>query len=839
MSISYDHKKIEKKWQEYWGKNANFKTEEDTSKEKYYVLEMFLYPSGNIHMGHVRNYSIGDVVARFKKAQGYNILHPMGWDAFGLPAENAAIQNNVHPSLWTKENIANMRTQLMSLGFSYDWDREITTCDPDYYKHEQKMFIDFVDKGIAYQKESTVNWDPVDCTVLANEQVVDGKGWRSGAKIERKKLKQWFLKITDYAEELLEELDDLPNWPEKVLTMQRNWIGKSQGAIITFNVDGMSEKIEVYSTRPDTIFGISFIGISYDHDFVSKVVANGKEEFLQECKKTSLSEDEIEKMEKKGFFIGYYVNHPLDSNIKIPIYITNFVLSDYGTGAIFGCPGHDVRDYEFAKKYKLPIIQVIDQGDGSEVELPYLDAGKMMNSQFLDGIASEEAKQVVINQLKEKRLGIEKTNYRLRDWGVSRQRYWGCPIPIIYCKKCGVLSVPENNLPVLLPEDVEFDKPGNPLERHPTWKYTKCHKCGDEAIRETDTFDTFFESSWYFARFCSPTSKSAFDKEKTSVWLPVDQYIGGIEHAVMHLLYARFFTKALKRCGYLEITEPFNALLNQGMVCHKTYKDSKGEWISPDNVEKRGGRIYLRGGEELVVIGKTEKMSKSKKNTISPAPIVEKYGADTVRLFVLSDTPPDKDLEWSAEGIEGAYRYLSRLNKAISIFLNEKCVKNEEKSIDDDFALKHLNKTIDKVTQGIENLHMNTSIAAIRELTNTLNFKISSKVKIDVINTILRLLNPFAPHITEELWQKIGNTTVLARQSWPIANSKFLLDDKKTIAVQVNGRVRGTINLPADSKKDFVTSASKNIENVQKFLTGKAIIKVIYVEGKIINFVVS
>lgn len=840
-ATNYQHSIIEKKWQDYWTNKELFKADESLNKPKYYILEMFPYPSGRIHMGHLRNYALGDVAARFKRAEGYNVLHPMGWDAFGLPAENAAIQNKIHPATWTLQNIQAMKDQLKPLGFSYDWDREIATCFPNYYKHEQELFIDLYNAGLAYQKESTVNWDPVDCTVLANEQVIDGKGWRSGAHVERKYLKQWFFKITAFKDELLEDLKKLIHWPENVRIMQNNWIGKSNGAKILFSISGTDETIEVFTTRPDTIYGAAFIAIAYNHPVVKMINPSSQlNSFLEDCKKSSLAEENIEKNEKKGFNTGLYVLHPLDRNVLLPIYIANFVLMDYATGAIFGCPAHDKRDFEFAKKYSLPIKQVVKAIDNRQhnIELePYLGDGVLINSEFLNNLTTKEAKEVIIKQLEVMKIGKEQINYRLKDWGVSRQRYWGCPIPIIHCPKCSIVPVPKDQLPVILPEDITFDQQGNPLDYHPTWKYVKCPNCFSDSIRETDTFDTFVESSWYFARFCSPNAAEPIDKEKCAYWLPVDQYIGGIEHAVMHLLYARFFTKALARFNYFNIVEPFNALLTQGMINHETYKDTNGNWLYPDEVKKYKSKFYQISTGAEISVGRIEKMSKSKKNVIDASNIISTYGADTIRLFLLSDSPPDRDLEWSDDGIDAAYRFILRLYNIV----NEISVTQENKNqnINNDLSIEKLmHRTIYSVTDDLKQFHFNKAIARIRELTNTLsNRDISYKIKKQTIITILQLFNPIIPHITEECWQMLGFTKSLAESAWPSYNAKFLTDDTITIAVQLNGKIKTTVDICLDSSQSIVEDKVRNLANIKNIINNKVIKKIIFVPNKIINIV--
>ncbi|MDJ1257070.1 MAG: leucine--tRNA ligase [Candidatus Midichloria sp.] len=832
----YNHKKIEQKWQKIWSEKKIFEAQIDRSKPKKYILEMLPYPSGRIHMGHLRNYTIGDVIARIQKSLGFNVLHPLGWDAFGLPAENAAMQNKVAPKQWTMENIASMKNQLLPMGFSYDWNREIATCLPDYYKHEQKFFIDFYNQGFAYQKEGIVNWDPIDQTVLANEQVIDGRGWRSGAIVERKKLKQWFLKITDFAEDLLSGLEQLKGWPEKVRLMQTNWINKSEGAEVDFKTDTGS-KIRIFTTRPETLFGATFIGVAFDHPLIENMDKTPELSlFLEECKKISVSEDALEKAEKLGLDTGIKAIHPFDAAIKLPIFITNFVLSDYGTGAIFGCPAHDSRDHEFAVKYNLPIRQVVKPLEDIEVDImqaPFVDDGTMLNSDFLNDLSIAEAKKVIIKSLENSKIGVGKTTYRLREWGISRQRYWGCPIPIIYCNNCGTLPVPEKDLPVVLPEDVQFDKLGNPLDHHPTWKFVTCPQCGKDALRETDTFDTFFESSWYFLRYCSLNPSSPFEKDEVDYWGPVDQYIGGIEHAVMHLLYARFFTRALKKLGYLNIDEPFTNLLTQGMINHETYKDQNNNWLYPEEVLKTQSGTIERANGAPVTVGRIEKMSKSKKNVVEPDRILDKYGADTIRLFVLSDSPPEKDLEWTEAGVEGCNKYLQRVAKLAFDVLDE-----NKSGKDDKVVLSLIHKTIQSVSTDFENFHFNKAIARLRELTNALySNNISSTIKKEGVKILTRLLNPIAPHLTEELWSTLGCDTMLASYPWPAPDLSLIKEDTVTIAIQTNGKLRSTIEVPKDTPQKEVERLSLELQNIKNFLNDKNIKKVIYIPNKIINIV--
>ena len=829
----YNHKDIEKKWQNYWHNNQFYSATIDKNKPKYYVLEMLPYPSGKLHMGHVRNYTIGDAFARFKRAKGFSVLHPMGWDAFGLPAENAAIENKTHPANWTIENITHMQEGLKSIGFSYDWNREITTCFADYYKHEQEIFLDFFENGIAYQKESFVNWDPVDNTVLANEQVVDGRGWRSGAIVEKKKLRQWFLRISDYAEELLPSNSKFGNWPEAVKSIQEKWIGKSQGALINFKIEGTADTLEVFTTRADTLFGASFIAISPHHHLVEqlpddKALAN----FISECDQMGTSEEAVETAEKKGTATGLNAVHPFTGKL-IPIYVANYVLMEYGTGAIFGCPAHDARDHEFALKYNLPILPVVKSEENWDYNTkPYTGDGIIFNSQVLNGLTIGQAKGASIAKLIELESGKAITSYRIRDWGISRQRYWGCPVPMIHCHSCGVVPVAKSDLPIKLPEDVEFLGAGNPLDKHPTWKHVKCPKCNADALRETDTFDTFFESSWYFLRYCSPKLAERFaSKEEIDYWMPVDQYIGGIEHAAMHLLYARFFIKAMKKCGMLDIEEPFTSLLTQGMVLHATYKDKDGKWIYPEEAEGRDG----------VTIGRSEKMSKSKKNTVSPTDILKKYGADTVRLFMVSDSPPEKDLEWSDSGVEGAYKYLNRLWRFVDEFKQIEplhCAITAEQ-----LSTKgKIHKLLKQISDSYHSISLNVAVAGIRELSNVIfaiaKTKENQQLLLEGITILLKLLFPITPHIAEELWQKIDKKDSLDLVSWPEADATLLISNLITIAVQVNGKLRATLEITPGSTKEAIQELALALPNVAKFVTDLEIKKIILVPDKILNIVV-
>lgn len=810
----YDYKYIEDKWQK------DQQIQYLQSKGEKYILEMLPYPSGKIHMGHVRNYTLGDAYARFMMMNGYKVLHPMGWDAFGLPAENAAKQFGVNPSVWTEKNINEMREEIKRCGFSYDWNREISTCEPYYYKHEQEFFINFYNHGLIYQKESLVNWDPIDKTVLANEQVINGRGWRSGAIVEKKSMKQWFCKITDFAQELLDGLKTLDQWPDSIKTMQHNWIGRSEGALIKFKLCDSDQYIEVYTTRPDTIYGCAFIGIAYNHGILNSTDKSAEvENFIKECASDSLSEAVIETKEKKGIATSIFVEHPFDKDRKIPVYIANFVLSTYGTGAVFGCPAHDERDYEFAKKYDLPILKVVD-GEGD----CYIGEGTIINSEFINGLHNLEAKVVVIKKLEEIGVGQSKINYRLRDWGISRQKYWGCPIPMINCPSCGTIPMRVEDLPVTLPPEVDFTSQGNPLESHPTWKYVICHECGSNAQRETDTLDTFFESSWYFAKYCTTDKNKGIDRAEVERWMPVDCYIGGPEHAVMHLLYARFFARALKKCGYWDIEEPFTQLYTQGMVCNSAYKDKDGLWVEFSDVEEKNGKFYRKSsGEEIYFVG-SEKMSKSKKNGIEPSEYIDRYGADTIRMFVLSDTPPDKDLDWNDNAVEGIHRYLNKLYKLINTTSDGEYSLSLEK-------LQH--KTIAAVTEDYKDFHMNKAIARVRELNNALSDSISYNQKLSVIETIVQLLHPIIPHITAEMSEKFNFKLV-----WPKANPQFLVDDQVTVVVQVNGKLRGTINLDKGMQQPEIEKISLEIQAVKNAIGGSAIKKVIYIKDKIINFII-
>jgi leucyl-tRNA synthetase len=838
MSSRFNAAEADRRWQERWAEARSFCADSNSDKPKTYVLEMFPYPSGRIHMGHVRNYTMGDVIARYRRMQGHEVLHPMGWDAFGMPAENAAMERKVHPGEWTWENIRAMREQLKRIGFALDWEREFATCDPAYYGQEQALFLDLFDAGLVYRKESEVNWDPVDMTVLANEQVIDGKGWRSGATVERRKLAQWFLKITDFADDLLEGLKHLENWPEKVRLMQENWIGKSRGMQFRFRLSSPLDSIdgvEVFTTRPDTIFGASFIAVAADHPLAQAVAASDAKaaEFIAECKAGGTSAAELETAEKKGFRTAVDVVHPLDSNWRLPVYVANFVLMDYGTGAIFGVPGHDQRDFEFAKQYQLPIKRVVavstnvaSEPIGSEAENT---PGIAVNSQFLDGLATEQAAAEVIRRAEAAGWGKGTVQYRLRDWGVSRQRYWGTPIPIIHCAKCGAVPVPRGQLPVVLPDDIEFDKPGNPLDRHPTWKHVDCPSCGGGAARETDTLDTFVDSSWYFIRFASQPPGKPFDRAEAEKWLPVAQYIGGVEHAILHLLYARFWTRALQRLGQLSIDEPFKGLFTQGMVTHETYRAGDGSWLSPDEVRKDGDDwIHIESGHP-VTPGRVEKMSKSKRNTIDPEPILAKYGADAVRWFMLSDSPPERDLEWSEGGIEGASRFVQRVWRLAT---------SSKTGNGEDEALKRkLHRTIAAVGQAIDGLQFNKAIAQLYELTSAIEKAKPSATRAESIRALILLAAPAAPHLAEQAWVTLGETGMIADARWPSFDPDLLVDDRVTLAVQINGKLRDTLSAPRGLDRAAAEALALGSEKVQRQLNGAAPRKVIVVPDRLVNIV--
>jgi leucyl-tRNA synthetase len=822
------------RWQSVWDERQSFKADSNSPKKKAYVLEMFPYPSGRIHIGHVRNYTMGDVIARYRRMQGFEVLHPMGWDAFGMPAENAAMEKGVHPGGWTRDNIAAMRKQLKRLGFALDWSRELATCEPEYYGHEQALFVDLYEAGLVYRKESAVNWDPVDQTVLANEQVIDGKGWRSGAQVERRKLSQWFLKITDFADELLEGLDTLSDWPEKVRSMQANWIGKSQGLTFSFNVTG-SDTIPVYSTRPDTIFGASFVAIAADHPIAQQLAAQNAEAaaFIERCKAGGTTAAELETAEKLGFDTGLRALHPFDITWELPVFIANFVLMDYGTGAVMGVPAHDQRDLDFARKYMLPVTRVVaaEGADDTPVQNEaYTGPGKIINSSFLDGMTADEAKAAVIARAEAEGWGQGTTVWRLRDWGVSRQRYWGTPIPFIHCDDCGVVPVPKDQLPVTLPEDVSFEIPGNPLVRHPTWKHVDCPKCGKAAVRETDTLDTFVDSSWYFLRFASQPSDKPFDREEIAKWLPVAQYIGGVEHAILHLLYARFWTRALARIDKLDVTEPFASLFTQGMVTHQTWQDTNGKWLGPDQVEKSGDDWIITETGEAAIAGRVEKMSKSKKNVVDPDEIVNRYGADAVRWFMLSDSPPERDLPWSEAGIEGCWRFVQRLWR---VFNSVEAAEGEDKPLE-----RKLHQTIDLIGRDIDALAFNKAVARIYELTNTIEKAEKSASRNIAIRGLVRLVAPMVPHLAEEAWARIEGHGLIADASWPEVDPALLVEDEVTIAVQIKGKLRDTLTVPKGLANEELERLALASDKVQRSLDGAPIRKVIVVADRLVNLVV-
>jgi len=836
---------IERKWQAIWSDHKAFVADNNSDKPKYYVLEMFPYPSGKCHVGHLRNYAIGDVIARFFRSKGYNVLHPMGWDAFGLPAENAAMAQNTHPGIWTYANIDFMKGQLKAIGLSYDWEREVTSCSPDYYRHEQKFFLDLLAKGLAYQKKSLVNWDPVDQTVLANEQVEDGRGWRSGALVEKKNLTQWFLKVTDYSEELLSDLDNLENWPDNVKLMQRNWIGKSEGADFHFNIDDRDETIPVYSTKPETIYGISFVAIAYNHPLLDKIEKNKEiEDFIAKCTHNSTSESDLEKGKKEGVYTGLYALHPFDSSRKIPIVIANFVLMDYGTGAVFGCPAHDQRDYELVQNMPGLSLNLVVQNKESNVEISkeayiYDDSDLMINSADLDGMSILDARKAVIDKFEKLGLGSRKLNYRLRDWGISRQRYWGCPIPVIHCDSCGIVPVPEKDLPVTLPEDVTFDGMGNPLDKHPSWKNVACPKCQKPAQRETDTFDTFFESSWYFARFCDNKSADVVNRKACDYWMPVDQYIGGVEHAILHLLYARFFTKAMADSGYLEVREPFKRLLTQGMVLHASYKDAKNNWLYPDEVVKKENKFFhIKTGEE-VFEGKIEKMSKSKKNVVDLDEMLKTYGADSARMFALSDSPVEKDLEWSASGLDGCSKFLARLKASA-----EKAAQmTDHKGQVNSKLQSQIHATVKYVTEDILAFRLNKALARIRELNNSLNDEIAKNngdhaSAFEGIKILIQLLNPFVPHITEDIWANLGHQTPLYKSSWPSYDESKLQSDSYIMAIQVQGKLRASHEFSVGASEEEIKETVLALPAVQKYIAEEKVKKIIIVPKKIVNIVI-
>tara|TARA_B100002019_G_scaffold291399_1_gene311499 strand:+ start:1908 stop:4472 length:2565 start_codon:yes stop_codon:yes gene_type:complete len=854
MSEKYNSKIIEKKWQSYWSDNQLFESKIIEGKRKYYILEMFPYPSGKIHMGHVRNYTLGDVIARYKRAQGFNVMHPMGWDAFGLPAENAAIENHTSPKSWTYENIETMKKQLKQMGLSIDWSREVATCDKLYYQNQQKLFLEFYRKNLVYKKESLVNWDPVENTVLANEQVIDGKGWRSGAEVEQKKLSQWFFKITDYADSLLKALDKMSGWPEKVRTMQKNWIGKSFGCEIDFEISTKlnefnEEKLRIFTTRPDTIFGATFCALSPFHPLVDKLIKTNQSlnNQVNELRSQKISEESIARNEKVGIQTELFIKHPFIENKLLPVFIANFILMDYGSGAIYGCPAHDQRDLDFANKYNLEVIQVIDSADNTEFDFQnaYTGNGKLINSQFLNDLSVEEAKEQIIKRIEKLNIGKKTTNYRLRDWGVSRQRYWGCPIPIMYREDGEVIEVPESELPLKLPDDIDLSIPGNPLDNHPTWKYTKCPHTGMKAIRETDTLDTFVDSAWYFLRFCSPhETHEPYNIKEVNYWMPVDQYVGGVEHAILHLLYSRFFTKALNIQG---IDEPFESLFTQGMVCHNTFQNESRAWVYPDDVEKKDSNYFQISTGEKVTMGEIESMSKSKKNVIDPESIIDTYGADSARWFMLSDSPPEKDINWTESGIHGAWKICQKIWTLVK--KNQKFLeKNDETAVPNYeggnlIFIKTIHQNLHAITQSIEKFQMNVSIARVFEIVNAMSkFEINDeKDKIaftEALYILIRVIEPMVPHLAEECWSFTGNTNSITNEPWPKVNEKYLENKEVTVVIQINGKRRGEVVVLKDSSENEVKKEMQNIKNIKNALSEKTIIKSIYVPNKILNIVV-
>mgnify|MGYP000267982304 CR=1 FL=1 len=847
LNERYNPAESEPKWQRAWDDANCFRAETDPGREKYYVLEMFPYPSGRIHMGHVRNYTLGDVVARYKRARGFNVLHPMGWDAFGLPAENAARDKKVHPADWTYQNIANMKAELKSMGLSLDWSREFATCDASYYRHQQKLFLDFLKQDLVYRRESWVNWDPVDHTVLANEQVIDGKGWRSGATVEKRKLTQWFFRITAYADDLLEELSkpSMDRWPDRVRAMQTQWIGRSTGLRMTFDYAGTgpAEGLTVYTTRPDTIFGASFMAVSAEHPLAQEIAASDPKAaaFVEECRQMGTSEEALERAEKKGFDTGLKVRHPFIEGRELPVYIANFILMDYGTGAIFGCPAHDQRDLDFARKYGLPVIPVVcpegqDATSFSVGDEAFTDDGRIINSEFLDGLGIEEAKTAIAERMEAADKGARTVNFRLRDWGLSRQRYWGCPIPVIHCPDCGVVPVPDDQLPVELPMDVTFDKPGNALDHHPTWKNVKCPSCGSDAQRETDTMDTFVDSSWYFARFASADAENEPVRQADSdYWLPVDQYIGGIEHAILHLLYSRFFTRGMRATGHGGLNEPFDGMFTQGMVIHRTYRTEGGDWLYPTEVEKTDAGFRHAETGAIVIEGALEKMSKSKNNTVDPGFIIDKYGADTARWFMLSDSPPDRDLEWSDEGANGAWRFLQRVWRLVRAAAGD-----AGGDPGDGDLVRAVHRTVDGFTGDLERFHFNRGVARVHELANAVekDQQAGPAARRFAVETMVRLMTPMTPHFAEEAWAALGNEGMAVDAPWPEADPALVVENSVAIAVQVMGKKRAVINLPKDMDAKAVEEAALAEPNVQRAMDGKTPRKVVVVPNRIVNVVV-
>jgi leucyl-tRNA synthetase len=863
----------EKHWQKVWEEQGTFRTPDDLGKKskkpKRYQLEMFPYPSGRIHMGHVRNYTLGDVMARYMRAKGFNVLHPMGWDAFGLPAENAAIERKVHPAKWTYENIDTMRAQLQAMGLSLDWTREFATCSPDYYVHQQRLFLDFLKKKLAYRRPAKVNWDPVDNTVLANEQVIDGRGWRSGAVVEQRELTQWFFRITAYADELLEALDGFDGkWPDFVRKLQRDWIGRSQGANMRFALEGAKlpkklASLEVFTTRHDTIFGASFMAISPEHPLSGHLARSNPQlqAFIEECRKIGTSEEALAKAEKKGLETGILAAHPFRPEVKLPVYVANFIVMGYGTGAIFGCPAHDQRDLDFARKYGRPVIPVVlppgaDARTFAIGEEAYVGDGTMINSEFLDGLSIEAAKDKIAGLLEERGIGSRRINYRLRDWLISRQRYWGCPIPVIHCQKDGIVPVPLGELPVRLPEDVSFDKPGNPLDHHPTWKHVKCPKCGQPAVRETDTMDTFVDSSWYQFRFTAPNAKTPTDKKALQHWMPVDQYIGGKEHAVLHLLYARFFTRGMQATKHVAIDEPFASVFTQGIVVHETYRSENGDWLMPSEVRIEGEGAERRATAiatgRRVTIGPIEKMSKSKRNVVDPDDIIAHYGADTARLFIVSDSPPDRDIIWTEAGVTGAGRQVQRISRLIDHVVEangDPRLNGKPPALGPEAQelRKVAHKALHAVSQAIEGLRYNVGVAQMYELTHALSAALEKSGEgpkeglnwaiREATELLVQMAGPFMPHLAEDCWARLGYNTLLADQPWPETDPALLVDDRITIAVQVNGKRRDELVVARTATKADIEAAALQLESVARALQGKSVARVIVVPQRIVNVV--
>jgi leucyl-tRNA synthetase len=854
----------EKHWQQVWDERGTFRTQDQNRRlPKRYQLEMFPYPSGRVHMGHVRNYTLGDVMARYMRAKGFNVLHPMGWDAFGLPAENAAMERKIHPRKWTYENIDTMRAQLKAMGVSIDWTREFATCDPAYYVHQQRLFLDFLKKKLAYRKTAKVNWDPVEHTVLANEQVIDGRGWRSDAPVEQRDLTQWFFKITAFADELLQALDGFAGkWPDFVCTQQRNWIGRSTGASMQFALEGAKlpkklQTLEIFTTRHDTIFGASFMAISPEHPLSAHLAKRHRQlsAFIEDCRRMGTSEEALARAEKRGLDTGLVAVNPFKPDAKLPVYVANFIVMDYGTGAIFGCPGHDQRDLEFARKYGRPVVPVVlppgaDPATFKIEDEAYVGDGTMLNSEFLDGLTVEAAKEAIARRLEERGIGARKVNYRLRDWLISRQRYWGCPIPVIHCERDGVVPVPDADLPVKLPDDATFDRPGNPLDHHPTWKHVACPKCGKPALRETDTMDTFVDSAWYQFRYCAPNAATPTDKTALKYWAPVDQYIGGKEHAVLHLLYARFFTRGMKATKHVAIDEPFASVFTQGIVIHETYRSENGDWLTPAEVRIEGEGAARKACSiatgRPVEIGPVEKMSKSRKNVVDPDDIIAHYGADTARLFIVSDSPPDRDIIWTEAGVAGAGRQVQRISRLIDQVVERGYAKTDPAPAfgpEASLLRRTAHKTLNNVSQNIEGLRYNVAVAQIYELTHALSAALEKAgdgldwAIRETAELLVQMIGPMLPHLAEDCWERLGYNTLLSDQPWPHAEVALLVDDVITIAVQVNGKRRDELTVARTASKDEIEAAALGLEPVVRALAGRPVKKVIVVPQRIVNVV--